>query len=323
LDVDVRLWHLVSACCVGGTEVLFAVSSVVTGEAEVDYAVLRLVASAMLVCVLWALSRRAEHHAVLIVWPLFLMAVLAAGSRATPQAAQLCIGTFTLAFVLVGLTQPRWVILALLVPGAFADARILHIATGQLTIRLVITVIVWAFVAGLPGWLVDRLHSTSREMVALAGTDQLTGLANRRTWDERVDWLVDEVAQHGRGLVVGLLDLDHFKAYNDANGHIAGDELLREVAGILSGSVRSGDVVARWGGEEFAFALPRCNRDKAVEVAERMRGAMPDGETCSIGIATWQRGDTVDTITQRADQALYEAKENGRNRVVAHMLAPL
>ena len=120
LDVDVALWHLGAAGGVAVVEILFAISALVTHEADAEYAVLRLLPSLVLICVLWALTRRTRHHAALIIWPLFLMVLLSAGSRATPQAAQLCLGTLVLGFALLGLTQPRWVILVMLVPASLA-----------------------------------------------------------------------------------------------------------------------------------------------------------------------------------------------------------
>jgi diguanylate cyclase (GGDEF)-like protein len=110
-----------------------------------------------------------------------------------------------------------------------------------------------------------------------------------------------------------MIDLDHFKELNDERGHQAGDRFLKQATAAWASELRSSDFLARYGGEEFALALPNCSPEKAVEVAERLRAATPEGETCSIGIACWDGGETVPSLIGRADAALYEAKRQGRN----------
>ena len=151
---------------------------------------------------------------------------------------------------------------------------------------------------------------------ALARTDPLTGLANRRAFEERLDAELERAGGRRRSeLVVCIFDLDHFKAYNDAYGHPAGDDLLRDLAREWVVMVRPGDLLARFGGEEFALLLPRCSLDGASAIVERLRNAVPHGQTCSAGIADLEPGEDAESLVLRADVALYEAKHSGRARL--------
>lgn len=147
---------------------------------------------------------------------------------------------------------------------------------------------------------------------ALAHTDPLTGLANRRAWEARLADL--ERSAESLPLAVCILDLDHFKRYNDRHGHAAGDALLVRTARAWQRELRPGDVLSRLGGEEFALALPRTDLAGARAIVERLRRCVPQGQTCSAGVAVLQVGDTAQTLFRRADEALYEAKRSGRNR---------
>jgi diguanylate cyclase (GGDEF)-like protein len=144
-----------------------------------------------------------------------------------------------------------------------------------------------------------------------AQTDPLTGLPNRRAWDAHVKRL------HGEGtpFVVAMIDFDHFKRFNDSYGHPAGDRLLKETAAAWRDQLRTGDVLARLGGEEFGLLLRECDPDLATEVTERLRGSVSDGWTCSAGIAVGRPDESAEDIIARADVALYEAKAAGRDRI--------
>ncbi|MEJ5946646.1 diguanylate cyclase [Pseudokineococcus basanitobsidens] len=155
-----------------------------------------------------------------------------------------------------------------------------------------------------------------RRLAAAADRDPLTGLANRRRWDERTAAEVARATRSGEPLALAIVDLDHFKRYNDSHGHLAGDELLRVFACAAQTHLRDGDVLARWGGEEFALALPGCTVDEAAAVARRVHASVPSGQTCTVGVAAWQPGDTVEAVMRRADRALYEGKAQGRDRTV-------
>ena len=167
-----------------------------------------------------------------------------------------------------------------------------------------------------------------RQVKIQADHDGLTKIGNRRSFEER---LASEAARHGRydqPLSMILVDLDHFKRVNDTHGHPAGDEVLREMAALLGEGLRSSDYPARYGGEEFAVILPHTSRDQAALLAERLRervaervfhvGASKAGLdlTVSAGVASLPPGGTAQDLVLMADQALYVAKNNGRNRVV-------
>ncbi len=169
-------------------------------------------------------------------------------------------------------------------------------------------------------WLMTALQG-------MASTDGRTGLANSRSFDET---LQDRLTTRDAGdpLAVLMLDIDHFKAFNDRNGHPAGDQALRTFAHVLQAAIRDGDIAARYGGEEFVVMLPGATASDAVIVAERIRSQVEgtaidlspghrDQVTVSIGLAVWPAdADDRVTLLEVADAALYRAKNTGRNRVV-------
>ncbi len=159
----------------------------------------------------------------------------------------------------------------------------------------------------------ERLLERER---AMARTDRLTGLPNRRAWDEELRRELSRAKRHGQTVTVAIVDLDHFAAYNEAHGSEAGDELLFEAANSWRLSVRISDYVARIGGEEFGVLFPECPPGDAPEVLERLRGETPCGESCSAGIAVWDSIETPEQLMGRAAEALGEAKRQGRDRAV-------
>jgi len=116
---------------------------------------------------------------------------------------------------------------------------------------------------------------------------------------------------------VAVIDLDHFKDYNDANGHQSGDRMLKTGAAAWRSVLRSGDILTRYGGEEFAVVLPGCSLEEARTVLERLRKRTPEGQTCSVGLAQWDGRETATDLVARADRALYDAKRSGRDVLVA------
>ena len=148
------------------------------------------------------------------------------------------------------------------------------------------------------------------ELSDLAVTDPLTGLPNRRAWDARVAQALLEKER----FTIAMIDFDHFKVYNDTYGHPAGDRLLKETAAMWRHQLRSGDLLARLGGEEFALLLLDCDTSRALEVIERLRGAVCSDRTCSVGFAERRPGESGDAVMARADEALYHAKSSGRDR---------
>jgi diguanylate cyclase (GGDEF)-like protein len=172
----------------------------------------------------------------------------------------------------------------------------------------------------------QQLAHAHERLARLSITDPLTGLANRRRLEQSLREELARATRTGTPLTVAMVDIDHFKRYNDIHGHAAGDRCLQRVTSELDRSVRHTDLVARYGGEEFAVVMPDTGRDVGREVAERMRTAIADLNaklaaddvvTVSIGVATVQASDqqTTDQLIERADAALYEAKRTGRNRV--------
>jgi diguanylate cyclase (GGDEF)-like protein len=151
----------------------------------------------------------------------------------------------------------------------------------------------------------------------LAFTDALTGLGNRRAWETWLDAAMSAARNEDEPLCVAILDLDHFKAYNDANGHPAGDALLAGAAVLWRRELRPTDILARYGGEEFAAVLPACSLEGAKVVVERIRAATPAGQTVSAGIAQWNGSEDGEALVIRADAALYAAKAAGRDRALA------
>lgn len=157
--------------------------------------------------------------------------------------------------------------------------------------------------------VIGRADLVSR-LADMARTDPLTGLPNRRAWDAGLQ----EAIVGGGQLTVAMLDLDHFKEFNDTRGHAAGDRLLRQAAGLWREQLRAGDLLARLGGEEFGLLLMGSDATAAHEVVERLRAAMPEQRTCSAGFAVRARGETSAELMARVDEALYSAKSCGRDR---------
>ncbi|MHB8241517.1 MAG: sensor domain-containing diguanylate cyclase [Solirubrobacteraceae bacterium] len=157
---------------------------------------------------------------------------------------------------------------------------------------------------------IDRADTLSH-LSDMASTDPLTGLPNRRAWDARVN----QVLSSGSQFTIAMLDFDHFKEFNDTYGHPAGDRLLKETAAMWREQLRTGDLLARLGGEEFGLLLFECDTGHAVEVIERLRKLIYRNRTCSAGFAERRPGESAEAVIARADQALYEAKSSGRDRV--------
>lgn len=150
-----------------------------------------------------------------------------------------------------------------------------------------------------------------------ARSDPLTGVLNRRGWDEALRAGLAGATATGAPLTIAIADLDHFKAYNDSRGHPAGDRLLVELGQRWRGELRTDDVLARLGGEEFGVVMQETTAERAQELLLRLSGAVPDGQTCSMGVAQWTGVESAEELLARADAALYCAKRGGRNRVAA------
>ena len=174
--------------------------------------------------------------------------------------------------------------------------------------------------------MVKLLDESMRKLELMAHTDPLTGANNRGYFMERLGAELDRAKRYGSVFSFVMLDLDHFKSVNDTRGHAAGDEALRTLCCVINSSeLRSTDFFGRIGGEEFAIVLPETNKQGAVETAERVRGNLEKSEishegneffiTASMGVSEYRNGDTQESLLNRADLAMYHAKETGRNRV--------
>jgi len=153
-------------------------------------------------------------------------------------------------------------------------------------------------------------------------TDPLTGLANRRTLYERIEIEMEHALRSETPLTVAMVDLDHFKKYNDQFGHVAGDTLLRAIAALMVSNIRGQDLVVRYGGEEFCLVLPETDIVGGHHLLDKLREGGRDattdfGITLSAGLTSWDGIEDITSLIERADQALYRAKESGRNRVVS------
>ncbi len=174
--------------------------------------------------------------------------------------------------------------------------------------------------------LIGKLDLAQRALHEASQSDELTGLRNRRFLMSRFTEEYERARRYGTALGFLIMDLDHFKRVNDTHGHPFGDLVLKSVGGTILGAMREYDIAARYGGEEFAVLVPETKRHDLVALAERIREQielqeMSDGETAvrvtvSIGVTSLNENDTPETLIKRADDALYKAKHEGRNRTV-------
>lgn len=207
-------------------------------------------------------------------------------------------------------TAREAVVVTGLAVASIVTLHVVGIATGA-----DIGVTGWTEVVALSGGLI-LLSAITVVARAHARTDPLTGIANRRAWDEMLAQEIARARRHPMPLAVAIIDLDEFKHFNDTRGHAEGDRHLAECAASWRHQLRGHDLLARLGGEEFAVLLIGPGPE-AEAVAQRLREAVPGGETCSVGLAWWDGSESPIDLMARADDALYEAKATGRARVVA------
>ncbi len=207
------------------------------------------------------------------------------------------------------------------VPAQAGPVEVVVITPERSTLGIPVDANVTATVASLLAAMADRARLVAG-LVDLANTDELTGVANRRRLFETLAGELARARRHHRPLSLAMIDLDHFKAFNDRHGHGAGDRRLRELGRQLRERTRAQDLPARYGGEEFAVVLPETDTEGALHLVDLIRietGAdRSHGEplTFSAGVATWDGQETPEELLGRADAALYSAKDQGRNRVV-------
>ncbi len=161
------------------------------------------------------------------------------------------------------------------------------------------------------------------ELEKLAITDPLTAIFNRRKFNELLEYEIDRTLRYQSGLSIIMCDIDHFKIINDQFGHDTGDDVLKAFVKTIGSNIRDVDVFARWGGEEFMILMPSVTLDTASGVAEKLRHLIKitpiegiDTLTASFGVTQFNSSDNIDSFLKRVDQALYQAKQNGRNTVV-------
>jgi len=220
----------------------------------------------------------------------------------------------------------------LFAPKGPADYRVAWLVlSGALALVAVIAAVAWRFVRlsrALAREITQRqrieqkLRDSNATLEQLATTDRLTGLLNRRKFEELATIEIGRARRYANPLALLFLDIDHFKAVNDHYGHPTGDIVLAEMSQRLRASVRQSDSVGRWGGEEFLILAPGASRDEALRLAEKLRAMVAaqgfrqvGSLTISIGVSTLQGDDDLQALVSRADAAMYRAKQGGRNRV--------
>jgi diguanylate cyclase (GGDEF)-like protein len=261
------------------------------------------------------------------------------GRTPGPIAHRLLAMSFSLAYALVGAAALHpsvreaatsapvrderlspWLLLGLAVASLVAPALLLWEAGSReipdaLAIALGSTLLFLLVLARM-AQLLRQVEAQAKLLRDLARVDELTGLPNRRVWTAELPIAMERARREATPMSIAMIDLDHFKRFNDTHGHPAGDQLLRSAAINWRGHLRNIDQLARYGGEEFIALLPIADADQAVVVLERLRQVTPGGQTFSAGVATWDGAESADDLIGRADRALYQAKASGRNRSI-------
>ncbi|MBA2464668.1 MAG: GGDEF and EAL domain-containing protein [Nocardioidaceae bacterium] len=189
--------------------------------------------------------------------------------------------------------------------------------TRYVVVVAVVGLVVSALVATRVTSLMDRVSEQSVQLAALAGSDELTGLHNRSAWNHELSRACAAARDQGERLCIALLDLDSLRDFNDTHGQPAGDRLLREAAATWTERLQDGEVLSRYGGQQFAVILPRRSLPDAVRVLDGLREVTPGRQTISAGVAEWVHGTDPEVAIAEADAALNLAKRSGRNRVLA------
>jgi len=200
--------------------------------------------------------------------------------------------------------------------GLIAGYTVGEVAAAAVALASALALVLGAVVAGL----VHRAQHESRATLGVMGqllrTDPLTDIGNRRSLDENLPVEMARARRTKTTLTVAMLDLDFFKRYNSRRGHAGGDALLRQASQSWRKQLRPTDTLVRYGGEEFTIVLPNCAADQACQLIDRLRPGVPDSQTFSAGVATWDHQESAEDLLRRADQALLMAKKQGRNRTI-------
>ena len=201
-----------------------------------------------------------------------------------------------------------------------AIAEFIFIAVGFSTAATISQRVPWIFVVMVLGTILGQspfVRYLVGEIVELSRVDPLTGIANRRAFDEQMEYTRRDSRRSERSNAIIMLDIDFFKQFNDNRGHLDGDQFLCDVTKAWVSVLRDSDLLARFGGEEFIVLLRDCPMEGAMECADRLRAVVPAGMTCSAGVGVFQHGEEYSQLLARTDLALYEAKDQGRNRTIA------
>jgi len=305
-------------------------------ELYLALAVLHLVfgLSVISALVTWWLQRRSPHevpvrwsrlHLALMAGSLMLMGLLGILERGSLVVMALALISFNLVFFVP--MYWRWALNSIAALGSLLLVLSLMQEDATRTLVLGIELLALIVTANFSGGLLNRQRVqallTEHRLAQMAHVDELTGLASRRRVEDFLRQEIAELAQ-GQGLCLIIVDIDHFKQVNDTFGHNTGDDVLRGVARLMQQRVRVEDLIGRWGGEEFLVICVDSSLDAAVELAERLRQrllqhsfAQVGTKTASFGVASATPNDTPGSLVERADRALYLAKQSGRNQVRA------
>ncbi|WP_332642585.1 GGDEF domain-containing protein [Aeromicrobium sp.] len=306
---QIAAWHRRGALRFSIALVIMVTASAVTGA--MSYAVVGvMVGAAVVATAAFTLLTRSGISArrwTLLLWPVATCSTMGVLHSVSDFSAALLVGLIVLAFQFVGITQPSGRGLWLMLPAALLFLHITELSGRDAAVRLPIAMLVWLVVSEVPARLLGELRDKQRALEQLAATDALTGLLNRSRLEAHLEIADDSSA-------VAVIDIDHFKAFNDAHGHIAGDLALMEFADALRAGTRGIDLVFRYGGEEFLVIFARTTTAEAADILDRFAeswAARGSGITFSAGVAAGGE-DAVSA----ADQLLYKAKSQGRARVL-------
>ena len=303
-------WHVVGAVGSLVTQLVMGIAVLATSSLRVG-GVLWYVLTFLAIGISYLVVRRRKSSWWFLIWPGLCLGRMVTFGVINHAAGQLVLGFITLCFLYAGLTQPQRRSLVLLPPAAAAWLTLTDLSMGAAVIRLSIAVLIWTASAELPAYLMQELLARQHLLVLAARTDVLTGARNRFG-------LADTLSEMRGSAFLVILDLDHFKTYNDRFGHTAGDRLLADFADMLQQETRKHDVVVRYGGEEFLVVLHGVEQATAESVVDRWAAVWrthPSGVTFSAGITDLAGDDSV----SMADAAMYTAKADGRNRAVVRM----
>lgn len=306
---QIALWHRRGGLRYAIGLVIMLIATVVTGNFSVRV-VLALLGAGLVAMTLFAVMVRgglADRRWSLILWPVATCSAMSVLHTVSDATAGLLVGLIVLAFQFVGITQPPGTGLWFLLPAAFLLVQVLGLDANQALVRVPIAMLVWTVVSEAPSRLLGELRDKQRALEQLATKDALTGLLNRSRLEAHLE-------SAGESSAVAVIDLDNFKEFNDAHGHIAGDLALMDFAEGLRANTRAVDAVFRYGGEEFLVIFPRTAISEAAETLDRFAGVWAShdsGVTFSAGVA---KGGSDAVIA--ADSLLYKAKREGRARVL-------